>query len=74
MHIWSTFGAWTNHEQTQTHKTHHGSDLGEATTFPLIILSMLGHGDFTQMSFCLETPKLESRNSLNWDSCDFGGP
>jgi hypothetical protein len=22
--------------QTQTHKTHHGPDLGEATTFPLI--------------------------------------
>jgi hypothetical protein len=29
---WSTFDARTNHEQTQIHKTHHGSDFGEATT------------------------------------------
>jgi hypothetical protein len=36
-----------------THKIHHGSDLGEATTFPLIIYFMLGHGTSTQMSFCL---------------------
>jgi hypothetical protein len=41
---------------------------------PLIILSMHGHGTSTQMSFCLGTPKLESRNSLNWDSRDFGNP
>jgi hypothetical protein len=26
-----------NHRQTQTHKTHHGPDLGEVTTFPLIV-------------------------------------
>jgi len=32
---WNTFGAWTSHEQTQTHKTHHSPNLGEATTFPL---------------------------------------
>jgi hypothetical protein len=32
--------------------------LGEATTFPLIIFFVLGHGDCTQMSFCPRTPKL----------------
>jgi len=31
----NTFGACMNHGQTQTHKTYHSSDLGEATTFPL---------------------------------------
>jgi len=37
----------------------HNLDLGEATTFLLIIFSMFGHGACTQLSFCLETPKLE---------------
>jgi hypothetical protein len=31
------FNARTNHEQTQTHKIHHGLDLGETITFPLIV-------------------------------------
>ncbi len=31
---WSTFGARTSHEQTQTHKIHHSPDLGETTTSP----------------------------------------
>jgi hypothetical protein len=56
---WSTFGARMNHGQTQTHKTHHGLDLGLATTFPLIVFSMSSHGGSTQMSFCPRTPKLE---------------
>jgi hypothetical protein len=60
MHNWSTFDARTNHKQTWTHKTHHGLDLGEATTFPLIVFYVLGHGACTQMSFCLETPNLGS--------------
>jgi hypothetical protein len=33
-------------------------DLGEATTFPLIIFFMPSHGAYTQMSFCPKTPKL----------------
>ncbi len=74
VHSWNTFGARMNHEQTQTHKTHHDSNLGEATTFPLIVFSVLGHKANTQMSFCLGTPKWESRNSQNWDSLDFGVP
>ncbi len=55
----TTFGAWTNHGQTRTHKIHHGLDLGEATTFTLIIYFVLGHGANTQMSFCPMTPKWE---------------
>jgi len=58
VHSWNIFDARISHRQTQTHKTHHGLDLGEATTFPFIILSMLGHGACTQMSFCPGTPKL----------------
>jgi hypothetical protein len=56
MHSWSTFGARANEAQTQTHKTHHGPNLGEATTFPLIVFSMFGHTANIQMSFCPRTP------------------
>jgi hypothetical protein len=42
----------TSHGQTQIHKTHHGPNLDETTTFPLIIFFVLGHGGCTQMSFC----------------------
>jgi hypothetical protein len=58
MRSWSTFGAQTSHEHTWTHKIHHGLNLGEVTTFPLIVLSMPSHGAYTQMSFCLGTPNL----------------
>jgi hypothetical protein len=56
---WNTFGVETNHEHTRTHKTHHGPDLGEATTFPLIVFFVISHGGYIQMSFCLGTFKLE---------------
>jgi len=62
VHNCSTFGARTSHGQTQIHKTHHGPDLGEATTFPLIVYSMLLHKAHIQMVFCPETPKWESQN------------
>jgi hypothetical protein len=68
MHGWSTFGAWMSHEHTLTHKTHykhtwthkihHGPNLGEATTFPLIVFSIIIHGGCIQMSFCPRTPNL----------------
>jgi hypothetical protein len=58
VHSCSTFGAQTSHGQTRTHKIHHGMDLGEATTFPLIVFYVLGHEANTQMSFCPGTPKL----------------
>jgi hypothetical protein len=57
VHSWSTFGAQMNHKQTRTHKTHHSPDLGEATTFPLIVFSMPNHEANNQMSFCPWTPK-----------------
>ncbi len=34
-------------------------EVGEATTFPIIVFSMPDHGGCTQMSFCPRTPKLE---------------
>jgi hypothetical protein len=74
MQSWNIFGAKMNHGQIQTHKTHHGSDLGEATTFPLILCSVPSHGTGTQMSFCHGIPKWESQNSHKWDSRDFGAP
>ncbi len=60
MRTLSVFGAWTSHMQARTHKTHRDPDLGEATTFPLILYYVLGHGTGTQMSFCFGTPKWES--------------
>ncbi len=74
MHSLSTFGARTSHGQTRTHKTHHGSNLGEATTFPLIVYYVPFHEAHIQMAFCLGTPKWESWNSHNYDYRNFGGP
>ncbi len=45
------FGARTHHGQTRTPKTHHSQDLGEATTFHLIVYFVPGHRADTQMSF-----------------------
>jgi hypothetical protein len=47
---------------TLTHKTHHGPDSGEATTFPYIVFSAMLRGGFIQMALFPGTPKLESRN------------
>jgi hypothetical protein len=47
---------------TLDHKTHHGPDLGEATTFPHIVFSAPHFGDYIQMALFPGTPKLESRN------------
>jgi len=74
VHSWSTFGARTNHGQTWTHKTHHGPDLGEATTFPLILYFVPPHEAHIQMVFCLGTPKWESQNCQSWDSHNFETP
>jgi hypothetical protein len=35
-----------------------GKTLEKDTTFLLIIFYVLGHGAYTQMSFCIGTPKL----------------
>jgi len=47
---------------TSDHKTHHGPDSGEATTFPHIVFSAPHFGDYVQMALFPGTPKLESRN------------
>jgi hypothetical protein len=40
-----------NHGHTRIHKTHHGLNLGEVTTFPLIVFSTAHHENYTQMTF-----------------------
>jgi hypothetical protein len=47
---------------TLDHRTHHGPNLGEATTFLHIVFSAPHFGDYVQMALFLGTPKLESRN------------
>jgi hypothetical protein len=47
-----------NDRQTQTHKTHHGPDLGEATTFPLIVYFVPLHKAHIQMTFCSKNPEI----------------
>jgi hypothetical protein len=77
VHNLNTFGAKTSHGQIRIHKTHktpHDPNLGEATTFPLIVYSVVGHGTNIQMAFCPGIPKWESQNSQSWDSRNFGGP
>jgi hypothetical protein len=70
MHSWTIFGARMNHGRIRTHKihkthkTHHDLDLGEATTFPIIVYSMLGHGTDIQMAFCLGTPEIPKVGTL----------
>jgi len=49
---------------TLTHKTHHGSKSGEATTFPHIVFSATLSGGYIQMALFPGTPKLESRTCL----------
>jgi hypothetical protein len=66
VHSWSIFGVRTGHGQIRTHKTHHGPDLGEATTFPFIVYFVPLHEAHIQMTFC--------QTSQTWDSRNFGGP
>jgi len=47
---------------TLDHKTHHGLDSGEATTFPHIVFFATLYGGYIQMALFPGTPKLESRN------------
>jgi hypothetical protein len=53
MHNLNIFGAKTSHRQT---RTHHDPDLGEATTFPLIVYYAPGHGTSIQMTFLSGLP------------------
>jgi hypothetical protein len=53
---------WGQATGTLDHKTHHGPDLGEATTFPHIVFSAAHSGGYIQMALFPGTPKLKSRN------------
>ncbi len=46
-HLW----CWDEPWATRTHKTQHDPDLGEATTFPLIVYYVTLHGAHIQMAF-----------------------
>jgi hypothetical protein len=63
MHNWNTLGAWMSHEHTQIHKTCHNSNLGEATTFPLIIFSMIGQKATPKCHFS-QDPQVKSPKIL----------
>jgi len=66
MRNWNIFGAWMNHGHTHIYKTHHSPYLGEATTFPLIMFSMINHKGYTQMSFCPEIGTLDTLEACNF--------
>jgi hypothetical protein len=57
MQNWNTFNAWMSQGHTWTHKIHHNPNLGEATTFPLILFSMISHKGYPNVIFS-KTPKL----------------
>jgi hypothetical protein len=63
MHSLGTFTARKSHMQSQIHKIHNCLDLGEATTFPLMVYYVPFHEPHIQMAFCPMTPKWESWNS-----------
>jgi len=58
MHSSNTFSAQTNHGHTRTHKIHHGPNLEETTTFYLIVLFMINHKGYIQMSFFHQDPQV----------------
>ncbi len=62
--FWSTFGARTSHGRLWTHKTHHGLDSKEATTFPHVVFSALLRHTYIPMAFFPGTPKEKSQNCL----------
>jgi hypothetical protein len=74
VHNLNTFSVKTSHRQTRIHKTHHGPDLGEATTFFFIVYFVPLHEAFTKMAFRPRIPKWESWNSQSWDFRNFGAP
>jgi hypothetical protein len=71
VHILEHLGVKINHGRLWTHKTHHGSDLGEATTFPYIVFSAPLHGTYIRIALYPGTPKEEIRNCPGLDSHNF---
>jgi len=56
MHNSNTFGAWTTHGHTWSHKSHYDPDLGEVTTF--FPYSIIRRAPPLARSFPLPTPVL----------------
>jgi len=61
VHSWSTFGVRTNHGQIQTHKTHHGPDLGKPSPSPLEYTMCMATGPAPKCHFVsgLQSESLE---------------
>jgi hypothetical protein len=77
MHNWNIFDAHMNHEQTwthNTHKIHHGLNLGEPPPSPLYYSMCLAIGAQPKYHFVPRPPSQESRNFRNWDFHHFGNP
>jgi hypothetical protein len=70
--IQNTLSVKTSHGQPWTHLIHHGPDLGEATTFPHIVFSVLLRRTCIRMALFPGTPKVESRNYPSLDSRTLG--
>jgi hypothetical protein len=58
---------------TLTNLIHHGSDLGEATTFPRIIFFVALRRGYIQMALFPKNPKEESRNCPGLESQNYPG-
>ncbi len=59
-HFWCMDEPQANTDEPRANTNSQNSprpNLKEATTFPLIIFFVFGHGASTQMSFCPEIPK-----------------
>jgi len=57
-----------NHGNAPTHKTHNGPNLGETTTFPFIVFSMINHGVAHKCYFSwdsqVESPEIGTPTTL----------
>jgi hypothetical protein len=71
---WSTFGVRTSHMQLELTRLTTAWTSRKPPPSPIILYFAPFHEAHIQMVFCPKTPKWESRNSQNWDSCNFAGP
>jgi hypothetical protein len=71
MHSLSIFGALMSHMQTQIHKIHHRLILRGNHHLPPYRLLCAWPWDQHPNVILSWIPKLESQNSLNWDSRNF---
>ncbi len=76
VHSLNTFGAKTSHGQLKIHKIHHGLNLGEAITFPLIVFSayslQLSIGATSKWHFALGLPSGNPKIPITGTSTTLG--